>query len=132
MASTTEIYIATSNLSQSTTEQENQSISNVRTCNEEYLDDTLKPEENPEINQNKTLTGSITNDSQFAEEVVTDNEDSPSLIRKINSNDEEKQEEDRTSNYEIVDTLLVEIENRNSNNESNIENQLSTLEEEKN
>ncbi|XP_022826411.1 uncharacterized protein LOC111356338 [Spodoptera litura] len=49
---------------------------------------SLSPDETLEINHNETLTGRTSNDCSHAREVVTDNEDSPSLIRKICSEEE--------------------------------------------
>ncbi|CAH1644093.1 unnamed protein product [Spodoptera littoralis] len=92
VASSSEIYNnkATLDLSHPIIEKENQSRPNIRRTisSQEYIDDTFKPDETLEINHNETLTGRTSNDCSHAREVVTDNEDSPSLIRKICSEEE--------------------------------------------
>ncbi|CAB3232888.1 unnamed protein product [Arctia plantaginis] len=90
VASSSEIYIGTLDLSQPSIEKENQSRPNIiRTIiSQEDIDDTLKSHETSEINHYETLTGRISNDCSHAKQVVTDNEDSPSLIRKISSEEE--------------------------------------------
>lgn len=90
VASPSEIYIATIDLSQTSIEKENQSRLNIRKTisSQENIDDTLKPDEFSEINHNETLTGRTSNDCSHAKEVVADNEDSPSLLRNISSENE--------------------------------------------
>ncbi|CAB3259376.1 unnamed protein product [Arctia plantaginis] len=90
VASSSEIYIGTLDLSQPSIEKENQSRPNIiRTIiSQEDIDDTLKSHETSEINHYETLTGRTSNDCSHAKQVVTDNEDSPSLIRKISSEEE--------------------------------------------
>lgn len=143
VASSSEIYIANLDLSQRSIEKE------IQISSQENMDDTLRPEEISAINQNDTLTGTT------AKGINSDNEVSPSLI--IICSEEEKNEtlrpeKELESNNDITMTgrtstdcshmvavesdheveveynLLVNIENIDTNIESNLESQPHSLE----